>query len=110
MLAIGFDVNATVGRSIYDQKGNTELTAMLEAFQTACAGSVYIGNTPSIQGATFTGPVSLTMGGSTWSGVSFNSCIFKDGTGISQVLNLTTDCGGNMSFSNCVFSGSAAGL
>lgn len=109
-LAIGFDGNRTIGKTKYDPNGNTELSVLLEAFQTACGGGVYIGDSPNIRGAAFAGPVTMTMGGSNWSDVGFINCIFKDAESENEALNLTTDCGANIRFESCNFYGAASGF
>ncbi len=111
-LAVWFDGGGTIGKTIYDQNGNTELSVLLEAFEAACGGGVYMGNSPVIQGATFAGPVVTTMGSSKWSDAEFIQCEFRDtAAGNSdQALNISTDCGANIRFDSCVFTGAASGF
>jgi hypothetical protein len=109
VLSVWFDGNRTIGKSTYDPNGNTQLSAMLEAFVTACSGSFYVGESPNITGATFEGPVPMSFGKSVWSSVRFDRCTFKDGL-TAQALNITTDSGGRIEFNSCGFGGALSGF
>jgi hypothetical protein len=111
-LAVGFNGSGTIGGTVYDAKGNSQLSVLLEAFQAACGGGVYLGDSPDVRGATFAGPVPMTLGGSGWSNVGFINCTFSDTTVGSndQALNLAADCRANIRFENCGFTGAASGF
>ncbi len=111
VLTIGFDGEAPIGITATDQNGNSELSILLEAFQAACNGKIYVGDNPNIVGATFEGENTMTLGRSQWSNISFRGCSFEDKDSTTQVLNILTDCGGNVSFENgCTFTGAKSGF
>ena len=110
VLAIGFNGSDTIGKSTYNVNGDTEMSALIEAFQTACDGGVFIGNSPEIQGATFAGAITMTQGRNMGSDVSFRNCVFTDDGGTGQALNISMDNGANFGFDDCDFSGAAAGF
>ncbi|HWP79627.1 MAG TPA: hypothetical protein VN446_03215 [Candidatus Acidoferrum sp.] len=110
VLAIGFEGGNTLGKSTYDPNGNSEISALFEAFRTACEGSVFVGNSPEIMGATFAGTVSMTQGGSMGNELQFRRCVFTDNGEEAQALDISLNCGVNAGFDACDFSGAAGGF